>query len=51
MIVYEAAQAVFISRREAGSSRAGIAKSTREEGAPLTGPFAFLTSVSGVAVL
>ncbi len=45
MDVYEAAKAVFINRRETGSSRAGIAKSTREEKAPFTGSFAFSSSV------
>ena len=44
MDVYEAARAVSIDRRETGSSRAGILKRTREEKAPLTGPFALASS-------
>ena len=44
MDVYEAARAVSINRRETGSSRAGILKSTREEKAPFTGPFALASS-------
>ena len=44
MDVYEAARAVSIDRRETGSSRAGTLKRTREEKAPLTGPFALASS-------
>ena len=51
MNVYEAAKAVFIDRRETGSSRAGITKSTREERAPLMGPFAFRDPASAVLAL
>ena len=51
MNVYEAAKAVFIDRRETGSSRAGIAKSTREEKAPLMGPFAFWDLASAALAL
>ena len=49
--MYEAAQAVFIDRRATGSGRAGISKSTREQKAPVMGPFAFCKLINDALAL